>query len=227
MILAIVVDLDDPSLNWPCRLTWLSKEEKARAARFLDHDLSRRFAAGRIALRLIIEHTTGRDPSQIVFQTNQWGRPELAGGPFFNLSHTGSLAVAAVDDKAPVGVDLELAGRLIRESWLEGFLSVEERIQIESGLGGQASLLRLWVRKEAVLKAYGRGLLHPASEVHVGAEAVEEGIWRKVRLQSGAISHMISIIDFTLLDKAIVSLARMGPPVPVRIEHWPFRSCGQ
>jgi 4'-phosphopantetheinyl transferase len=80
------------------------------------------------------------------------GKPRVAGdGPEFSLSHAGDGVLLAVHPTAPVGVDLEVAGR-----------NVDQIGPMVAGPGelhvfGPA-LVHRWVRKEAVLKATGDGL---------------------------------------------------------------------
>lgn len=93
------------------------------------------------------------------------GRPRLA-PPYpelgVSLSRRGGLLLAGFSPTAPVGVDLEL--------WDDGLdtvrLAADHFAPAEAGAVAAASsravaierLLRLWVAKEAVLKATGRGI---------------------------------------------------------------------
>lgn len=83
------------------------------------------------------------------------GKPFVAGGPHFNLSHSGELALIAICPDAPVGVDLEAPRRLRNPDGLaRRMCTPRELAHVQSG----GDLLRLWVRKEAVAKAHGGGL---------------------------------------------------------------------
>ncbi|MDW4741636.1 4'-phosphopantetheinyl transferase superfamily protein, partial [Escherichia coli] len=77
-------------------------------------------------------------------------------GPFFNLSHTGRAALFALDELAPVGVDIETDDPAAEQGWFDAILSDRERAEITAGCPS-AMLLRLWVRKEAIVKAIGCG----------------------------------------------------------------------
>jgi phosphopantetheinyl transferase len=68
------------------------------------------------------------------------GKPHLAGGPFFSISHGLTHVAAAVCESTEIGFDLEEA---------------------DAGPGGSQGVrekLRRWTATEAVLKAAGRGL---------------------------------------------------------------------
>lgn len=91
------------------------------------------------------------------------GKPRLAGpdaGVRFNAAHGGGLVLVAVARGREVGVDVE---PLDRGPWLSlpGHVLTPAELRSLDGLGGKAhdaAFLRLWSRKEAVLKAAGVGL---------------------------------------------------------------------
>jgi 4'-phosphopantetheinyl transferase len=84
----------------------------------------------------------------------------------FSVSHAGGLAVIAVSNR-PVGVDVEDA--MAGEQPLAPALTQRERATCRS----YADFARLWTRKEAVLKAVGKGLaLHPGRIEVLGSTLV-------------------------------------------------------
>ena len=84
------------------------------------------------------------------------GKPYVVDGSLhFNLSHSGDYALIAVTADAPVGVDIERHREHRR--WREiakRFFAPHEA----SSLRTADDFYRLWVVKEAVLKALGTGL---------------------------------------------------------------------
>jgi 4'-phosphopantetheinyl transferase len=124
-----------------------------------------RFRAAWVLARLVLGERLGRDPAALGFdRTCPHCRDPLHGKPTvrtagprpdFSLSHCGGLAVLAVCDHV-VGVDVEDAAAGGRP--VVAALSESER----AGCRSYADFARLWTRKEAVLKAVGRGLaIHP------------------------------------------------------------------
>lgn len=82
------------------------------------------------------------------------GKPRFAfdGAPHFNLSHTASVAVAALCEDAAVGVDLELPRAFDAEARIaERFFTASERAEISR----HGDFLALWTRKEARAKCLG------------------------------------------------------------------------
>jgi 4'-phosphopantetheinyl transferase len=153
-------------------LQLLSPEEQARAARFrrrVDRD---RFAASHAALRLILARHLHGSPASLVFREGENGRPLLAGESLdFNLSHSGDLALIAVST-VPIGVDVEQ----IKE--MTDFLAIARRYFAAAELEflrktPPEELLKtfyaIWTRKEAFVKATGRGLNFPLNDFAVVA----------------------------------------------------------
>jgi 4'-phosphopantetheinyl transferase len=92
------------------------------------------------------------------------GRP--ISGVFLSSSHAGPVVVVAASTEVPVGVDIEMASAL--RHWLASDITGFDRLtlspveqaaldRLEPDRANQARL-RVWVRKEAVLKAVGVGL---------------------------------------------------------------------
>lgn len=139
---------------WDEALALLPPERRQRVQLCRDRAAALGIAAGGLLLRAVLGvRTDGR------LLKGPCGKPHIPGGPEFNLSHGGTLAVLAVSDRA-VGVDCEDARRGASKALLRRVLTPEE-------WGGSPAAIpfsRLWTRKEAVMKACGLGLgLAPAS----------------------------------------------------------------
>lgn len=79
------------------------------------------------------------------------GKPVLAEGPDFSISHVEDFAVCAVVRSGRIGVDIERHER-VQAQTLRRVASATEFERYRHGVHGPA---RLWTRKEAVLKAAG------------------------------------------------------------------------
>jgi 4'-phosphopantetheinyl transferase len=151
----------------------LAADERARAARYRSADDARRFCAARGWLRRVLAAEVGCQPGAVALADGP-GKPRLAGpgGPCFNLSHAGDVAVVAVADRE-VGVDVEpIAGAAavldaVRVACTPAETAALDRL--DPGRRAEA-FLRLWTAKEAYLKARGVGLSVAPHGVHVGAE---------------------------------------------------------
>jgi 4'-phosphopantetheinyl transferase len=91
------------------------------------------------------------------------GRPMLSGSPrtlHISITHTRGLVAVAVTGLGPVGVDAEPLRPLDAISLANRWFSTAEVQWLRAAAPGTRStgFLQLWVRKEAVGKALGRGL---------------------------------------------------------------------
>lgn len=191
------VDLGAPHAGHARRLSLLSPDERERAARFVFEPHRRRYVMARAALRELLGRSVGRPADKLVFGAGRHGKPHLAGGPCFNITHAGDRALIAVG-RAPLGVDLEplSAGRpdirVVRR-----ILAPEERALGErlARPGAQHERSALWTAKEAVVKGLGEGLgfglervalsLDPLTLVAIAGDRDAGRAWRLHRLDAG------------------------------------------
>ena len=102
------LDVDGTELGRLARL--LSSDERARISRYAFAEDQMRFTVARTGLRRILALYTGVDADTVAFAYGEHGKPSLShrpSPPFFNLSHSGGLAVAAITRCGEVGVDVE------------------------------------------------------------------------------------------------------------------------
>lgn len=163
------------SLNQPedevARLrTLLDEAELKRADRFSFAKGRRQFTVARGLLRILLGRYLRIEPTQVEFAYNPYGKPALAltegkgEGPdavCFNISHSGELVLLAMARGREVGVDVEtirpdfaadaIAARFFAPAELESLraLAPEARTQ---------AFFTCWTRKEAYIKARGKGL---------------------------------------------------------------------
>jgi 4'-phosphopantetheinyl transferase len=134
-----------------------------------------RFLQGRAALRRILGKYTGTEPRELCFEAGEWGKPSLSGWADlrFNVSHSGDTAACAVA-RTEVGIDVqEIRPLTYMLQIAQRYFSPLEALAItELDAGGQTdAFFRCWTRKEAYLKACGRGLSVPLSSFTVSLDA--------------------------------------------------------
>jgi 4'-phosphopantetheinyl transferase len=165
-------------------LAWLDKEAPGSFGKFLCEDeyqrvgrlrsprSAERFTIARGILRILLGHTLGTRPEQLVFAYGAHGKPELAGGMqkelAFNVSHCGGLAIFAIANGLVVGVDIEEIRPVSNiEASASIFLSPDELVEFEAlPDGGKLErFFTLWTCKEAILKAIGSGFSSPVKDI--------------------------------------------------------------
>jgi 4'-phosphopantetheinyl transferase len=186
----------------------LDGRDTARRRQILREADQNLFLAAWVLARLVLGERLGRDPAALSFDRTcthcgdqRHGKPvvEITGpGLDFSLSHAGGLAVVAISDRA-VGVDVEDA--TAGEQPLAPALTERERATCLS----YSDFARLWTRKEAVLKAVGKGLaIHPGRIEVLGSTllALPEELGRP---------ENYTLWDLPLPAPYVGSLAVLGP----------------
>lgn len=155
--------IEVPRLIDPVVLACLSAQERVRAARFASAPLARRYAVAHGALRLLGERCFGVPAAHQRYVHNAYGKPILANLPQArcSLSYSGTNVLAAWSLDHEIGVDLECARPIADAADLADLhCTVRERQRLPrpGAAGYDRAFLALWVRKEACVKALGRGL---------------------------------------------------------------------
>ena len=143
----------------PC----LNDQERQRAARFRFQRDRDRFLASRGLLRHILASYLNAPAGEIHFGYAPQGKPFLVDHPdiHFNLSHAGEVLVIAVAAGRELGVDVEQVFPEAVMNEVSGpVLSDPERVAFRRLNPGERRdwFVRLWTRKEAYIKADGRGM---------------------------------------------------------------------
>ena len=160
--------LDVPSAQIPGFSTVLSEDEVLRAGRFVKPRDRNRYVAGRSKLREVLGTYLGVTAEAVAFEYGPHGKPILADGLGFNLSHSGGRAVLAVCEKSDLGVDIEelrpIDDAVARHHFSKAEYSDLSALPKADWLNG---FYRCWTRKEAVLKMLGHGLFMPLNSFDV------------------------------------------------------------
>lgn len=107
------------------------------------------------------------------------GKPFFPGFPehHFNLSHSGSFALCALDD-APIGVDIQI----IKDNWREGLpkrvCSPEELEWLDAQSDRWSAFALIWTLKESRVKYEGTGLRPGVREISVPLPFERETLYR-------------------------------------------------
>jgi len=155
---------------WHARITGsapdvsaLSAVERERLGRFKDRAAASRFAATRTLVRRVLGGALGQAPGDVRITQTDLGKPVVAGGVHFNVSHSGDLIVLAVSGDRAVGIDIERRREVQRtDALVRRWLTDPERADVErrvaQGLSSSDAFLHVWSLKEARLKALGVGI---------------------------------------------------------------------
>lgn len=143
----------------------LASWERSRAERYLSALDRRDYLCAHVLRRSLLSYCFHRPVHDWVFEADSFGKPavlnrEPCGRVECNLSHTrGVVAAIAALDRA-VGIDVERQDRSLDLDIAASICSPAEAAALHAAPRSRQKekLLRLWVRKEALTKAVGRGL---------------------------------------------------------------------
>ncbi len=148
----------------------LEADELERASRFHFEKHRRSFIVSRGFLRYVLSRYLETKPEALKFSYGDYGKPALDGRLHFNLSHSHGLALLAVTEGRQIGVDVEhiradfateeIARRFFSRLEVDSFNWLPKQEQV-------AAFFRCWTRKEAFIKATGKGLSQPLDKFDV------------------------------------------------------------
>jgi 4'-phosphopantetheinyl transferase len=157
--------------------TLLSEDEIERAQRFHFQKDRNEYVCCRGFLRETLGSYLGISPDEIIFDYGQNGKPELvnssvAGKIKFNLSHSKEYAVLALTHTDEIGVDIELIKNIPEMFDIAQELYTENENDLLKNASDESKniFFRFWTRKEAIIKAVGKGLSAPLKMIDVSSD---------------------------------------------------------
>lgn len=164
------IELEQPGSVLEKFRSTLETDELERASRFHFDKHRNSFVVARGFLRYVLSRYFDTKPEALRFSYGEYGKPALEGKLHFNMSHSHRVALLAITEDRQIGVDVEhiradfatedIARRFFSHSEVESFnsLLIEEQV---------AAFFRCWTRKEAFIKATGKGLSQPLDKFDV------------------------------------------------------------
>ena len=189
------------------RLTrYLDEHELKRSLRYHLPQDAHRFIICRSLLKILLSVETELSINEIFIQIDQDKKPYLSADPsiFFNVSHSGDYALIAIGKKQ-LGIDVEKIQREhdFSEIFPSVFNSIEEAI-IYRAEDIDKQFLRFWTRKEAIVKASGKGINDDFVKIPVtdGIHVIESRI-------IGNISEL-AVLSFDVDEQHLGAIAFAG-----------------
>lgn len=158
-------NLRDFDLAVPVLWSVLAACERARAEQYHLLREKENYIIRHGMLRLLLASYTAQSPSSLNLAAGGREEPEArtspaGGGVYFNMSHSGDMAVYGFAAACPVGVDVEhlqpisqcerIAREYFSQTEVENLMALPEEFRAKR-------FMDLWTRKEALLKATGVG----------------------------------------------------------------------
>lgn len=163
-----------PATATPALVGLLDEIEHGRYTGYRREIDQLRFLTGRALIRGVAATVLNVAPATVTLDSSCYdcgkphGKPTIVGSTLeVSVSHSGDWIALAVTDGAPVGVDVEevraaevddLAGMAFSPAELTAFGTVP-------AAGRRGAFFTYWSRKEAILKATGKGMSVPMSKL--------------------------------------------------------------
>lgn len=217
--------LDVPEIQVKKWQLYLSRDELQRAQRFHFVKDQYHFIVARGVLRKVLSYYLKKQPYEIQFDYNKYGKPILKKQPGdapirFNLSHSHGLALYAISLDQNVGIDIEY----IREDFSDleianRFFSRDEVAALKSlPVADQKKAFFLcWTRKEAFIKAKGKGLSIPLNQFDVSLIPNQPAELLKTRYDRLEVSRW-SLFNIDLFPDYAAAMAAEGKNMQVKYQ---------
>lgn len=159
----------------------LNSEEQARAERFVNPKHGQHYRCVRGVLRRILSRYLNIAPQAVNFAYAAHGKPLLQNDPalHFNLSHSHHMAAYAIRLEQEIGVDIEF---MRPQKNLVGMIKhvasplEQDELNMLTENDARQAFYRLWTRKEAFIKAVGRGLGMGLRSIHIGTQLCDASL---------------------------------------------------
>ncbi len=160
------------SFNWEAALPLLSEQRREQVLKF-KYEMGRKTCA---AVYLLLCEGLRKEfgyTEKPVFGYGEHGKPYILGRPdiHFNISHCREAAVCAVSDR-PIGIDVE-SFRFFKDSLVRYTMNDEEVARIMNAERQDVEFIKMWTKKEAVLKLSGEGITRDLKTLLTGQEQIE------------------------------------------------------
>lgn len=195
---------DRPDTRLRDMIALLSKDERARAERYqLERDFQL-FILRRGLLRKILAGYLKVPADQLLFQTNEYGKPFLKNkignqSIFFNCSHANNLVLYAFSFSYEIGIDVaHIHSFSDMDNIVTRYFSLPERLEYNllPRENRQYAFFRGWTCKEACLKAVGKGLNHGLECIQVILDPRQKAQLRNIDIDSiNAADWSLEIIE--------------------------------
>ncbi len=176
-----VIPLDVPVPLWDRLSQILSPEEQRRAQRFYFAKDRHRYVVTRGTLRLLLAKYLQVPAETIVFAYNEYGKPYIvspAGKSVqFNISHSDAWGLIGVTRFPRIGVDIEkikttvdvlaIGKRFFATGEVDKLMQISASARLDYFFSG-------WTRKEAFIKAIGKGLTFSLQDFEVELEPEQQ-----------------------------------------------------
>lgn len=184
--------------------SFLSQEEKGRIEKLFFERDKQQYLISHGLMRIVLSQYSGIKPGDLKFKMNKYGKPKLVNKGCeelnFNISHSKEYFSMAISNYCDLGIDIEFKSEIseiddvinnfFSDREIEAFKSIDQEIKLEA-------FFACWTRKEAFIKAQGKGLYFGLDKFSVSIDPFEPPI---LFYPEDRISQVWKIFDLKLQD---------------------------
>jgi phosphopantetheine--protein transferase-like protein len=197
---------------------FISPDEQFRADKFHFDKNRETYITCHAILRSVLAKSMNISPLEVTYGYGLNNKPSIPGNPlYFNITHTKEAFAFAVSNDFNVGIDLE---RINQNTdilpVMESFFSKKEREYIlmpKTDPEIRNRFFQLWTRKEALLKAFGTGIIDNLAQVEVSENGnlLNRKLFDKLNFDTEITTHFLyskkignSYLSIAIPDKALI-----------------------
>jgi len=126
-------------------------------------------------LRVILSLYCGCQPQNLIFRYNSFGKPFIDMPEFnevrFNMSFSGNLMILGISRQNNIGCDIEEVREIDDQRNIANENFSTQEIQILNHSNDEiGTFFKIWTRKEALIKAIGKGMFYPLKSFTVNMD---------------------------------------------------------
>lgn len=203
----------------------LSSNEKKQAQRFVFTKHQQRYIVVHGILRRLLANYLNMSSKNINFIYDNYGKPKVE-NINFNISHSQNLALFAFAKNFDVGVDTEFVKKKFAGDNIACRFFSEHEIQALSKLPiseRKLAFFNCWTRKEAFIKAIGKGLSFPLNKFDVDIGYNQKSLLLNVRSDEYKASDW-KLIDLDPHQNYAAALAVRSRIIKIHKFHYSINS---
>ena len=170
-VFTYIVDMDKYHDNLLLFWEYLSIKEQEQAKKYYNKVLANRYIISHGILRSILSYYVDQSPSSLELINNTYSKPFLKNSNIeFNMSHSRNMVCYVIAFNNKIGVDIEFYDNSIDIMEISEVVFTKKEIKLIKSLNNKEKykiFYTFWTKKEALVKAIGKGLSYPINTIEV------------------------------------------------------------
>ena len=195
--------LDDETYNILLKI--LPKRLQVSVEKFVQWKDRHRSLFGKLLLRLLLIKYDFSEKILEDLKITTYGRYFIDESIDFNISHSEDIVICAISRSLRIGIDVEYINDTINVSDFTSVMQEKEYLDVLNSNIPSNSFYQLWTKKEAIIKADGRGLSYNVLDIDLldgYARTKDNIIWylEELNIEENYFSHIASSLKVDTIN---------------------------